>query len=474
MIYIFTSLIALVLTQSGIVEELSESNFNTFIESNERVLIEFYAPWCGHCKALEPEYEKAAEGLKEIASNTRLAKIDATVEKDLAMKYDVSGFPTLKYFMGDPVTAMEYSGGRTEETIVSWVIKRELPVVTMLETSDELVNLKEKGKLVLVGFAAEDSDEIAAIQEFGEIERDHCVTGLGTEELSKVLDLKFPSYILYRSFDETPVKGEDFANLKEFFQNNRFPVLDEMKPENYQLYMDRGLPIAWLSINEDDDKTREIFEKHAANYIGVFCAVWVDAVKYKEHIEGNLGIVGTPGLMIVNSQKNVKFSFSGSFSEDADYEAFFEGFVQDTLTKFLKTQDPPTEDDGNVKVIVGSTWDELVLNREDGAGVFLMYYAPWCGHCKKLLPDWKVLADDLKEEKRIVIAKIDATENDAPEPIQGFPTLVFYPHSGDKEIYKGDRTLEDLKEFVAKQLGDSAASVSEEEEPQANNAHDEL
>jgi len=474
MIYIITALVIALLACGGIVEELSESNFNTFIESNERVLVEFYAPWCGHCKALEPEYKNAAESLKAIDSITKLAKVDATAEKDLAIKYEVSGFPTLKYFNGDPEEVVDYSGGRTEETIVSWVIKRELPVVTMLETSDQLTILKEKGKLILVGFAAPDTDQMIAIQEFGESERDHCVTGVGTEELAKTLDITFPSYILYRSFDDTPVIGEEFVSIREFFQKNRFPILDEMRPENYQLYMDRGIPVAWLSIKEDDEKTRKIFEKHAANYIGIFSAVWVDADKYKEHIEGNLGILNTPGLMIVNNQKNSKFSFSGSFSEDADLETFFEGFVSGTLDKFLKSQDPPTEDDGNVEVIVGSTWQKQVMERDDGAAVFVMYYAPWCGHCKKLIVQWRVLADDLKEEKRIVIAKLDSTENDSPEPIQGFPTLVFYTPSAEKEIYTGERTLEDLKEFVRKKLDGVSSSETEQEEDKTTTTHDEL
>jgi protein disulfide-isomerase A1 len=57
-----------------------------------------FAPWCGHCKALAPEYEEAATSLKE--KNIRLAKIDCTEEADLCQQFGVEGYPTLKIFRG--------------------------------------------------------------------------------------------------------------------------------------------------------------------------------------------------------------------------------------------------------------------------------------------------------------------------------------------------------------------------------------
>jgi protein disulfide-isomerase A1 len=68
-----------------------------------------FAPWCGHCKALAPEYEEAATTLKE--KNIPLAKVDCTEESDLCAEYGVEGYPTLKVFRGaDTITA--YSGAR--------------------------------------------------------------------------------------------------------------------------------------------------------------------------------------------------------------------------------------------------------------------------------------------------------------------------------------------------------------------------
>ncbi|CAI5702317.1 hypothetical protein KXD40_005188 [Peronospora effusa] len=98
---------------------LTEKNFEKeVLQSNDYWLVEFYAPWCGHCKQLEPEYKTAAKKLKKHA---RLGAVDATVHQQLAQKYQVKGYPTIKEFGAKKKRPQDYRGGRTAREIVAYV-----------------------------------------------------------------------------------------------------------------------------------------------------------------------------------------------------------------------------------------------------------------------------------------------------------------------------------------------------------------
>ena len=83
-------------------------------------MVEFYAPWCGHCKSLEPEYKKAAGALEGIV---KLVAVDATVATALGSKYGVQGFPTLKIFGADKKAPTDYQGERKADALISNCMK---------------------------------------------------------------------------------------------------------------------------------------------------------------------------------------------------------------------------------------------------------------------------------------------------------------------------------------------------------------
>jgi protein disulfide-isomerase-like protein len=86
---------------SHILTICSPSTFNKVIDGSKAALIEFYAPWCGHCKRLTPEYKKLGEAIAtnpKLNSRVVIAKVDADQHRELGERFQVQGFPTSKSF----------------------------------------------------------------------------------------------------------------------------------------------------------------------------------------------------------------------------------------------------------------------------------------------------------------------------------------------------------------------------------------
>jgi len=90
------------------------TSMNQVINSDELWLVEFYAPWCGHCQRLEPEWKKAAKNLKGIAN---VAAVDMDAHGHVGSPYGVRGFPTIKVFGYDKSKPSDYQGARSADAI---------------------------------------------------------------------------------------------------------------------------------------------------------------------------------------------------------------------------------------------------------------------------------------------------------------------------------------------------------------------
>jgi len=105
-----------------------------------------------------------------------------------------------------------------------------------------------------------------------------------------------------------------------------------------------------------------------------------------------------------------KFTLPGEITADS-LVAFATQWKNKELKKEYKSAEVPAEShDGNVRVLVGKNFNEVVY--QDQKDVLVEFYAPWCGHCKKLTPIYESVAKKFRGFENLVIAKMDSTENE--------------------------------------------------------------
>ncbi|XP_014808192.1 PREDICTED: protein disulfide-isomerase A3 [Calidris pugnax] len=132
-------------SNDGPVKVVVAENFDEIVNAEDKdVLIEFYAPWCGHCKNLEPKYKELGEKLSK-DPNIVIAKMDATAN-DVPSPYEVRGFPTI-YFApaGKKQSPKKYEGGREVSDFISY-LKREATNAPVLQEEDKTKKSKKKVK----------------------------------------------------------------------------------------------------------------------------------------------------------------------------------------------------------------------------------------------------------------------------------------------------------------------------------------
>lgn len=155
---------AVATARNSAVIDLIPSNFDDVVlKSGKPTLVEFFAPWCGHCKNLAPVWEELALTFEKNKDQIQIAKVDADAEKSLGKRFGVQGFPTLKYFDGKSETPEDYKSGRDLESLTDFIVKKtgikpkkaQKPASDVVMLSDSTFKTEIGGdKAALVAFTA--------------------------------------------------------------------------------------------------------------------------------------------------------------------------------------------------------------------------------------------------------------------------------------------------------------------------------
>ncbi|KAG5464552.1 hypothetical protein LSCM1_00743 [Leishmania martiniquensis] len=445
---------------SAEVQVATKNNFDKVV-SSELTLVKFYAPWCGHCKTLAPEFIKAAEMLEGIAT---LAEVDCTKEEDLATQHEIKGFPTLLMFRNGEMVKT-YEGPRTATDIVAFVKSQVGPAMKSIGKSDDLEELKKQTlPLCVVKTANADSEMAALMTKVADTLRSEMNFALVTDASISEVDA-MESIAVYRNGTEreayvgtTPMTTE---SVKRFLTTAMLDYFGELGHATFRKYMkaNQGMPLGWLFIDKNTDPALK----------GSLVTV---AKKYRSqvlltHIDGDQHGVVARQLGIAEGAKFPAFVIDIDRHHHvmpADIPITVESIV-DFVEKYIKGETkesimseavPDKETVNGLTTVVGHTFAQYTDGTRD---VMLLFYAPWCGHCKKLHPEYEKVAKSLEDEN-VIIAKIDATANDFNRErfeISGFPTMYFIAAGKSPIVYEGGRTADAITAFVKSHMTASSA-----------------
>ncbi|CAH8862753.1 unnamed protein product [Trichobilharzia szidati] len=466
----------LIFTSAEVTEEdgvlvLNKNNFDEVIKGNQFILVEFYAPWCGHCKALAPEYKEAARKLKDMGSPIKLAKVDATVEGELASRYEVKGYPTLKFFRNQQ-EPIDFSAERDSESIVNWCMKKTKPSVDYIESVDACKQFINDANIAVLGFIKDtETSELAAFQKVAdELDDASFAVANSSEIMAEYGITSTPKVVVFKKFDDDRVDftGDSFDNLSHFVRVEMVPLVTEFSQKTASIVF--GSPVQKhivVILSKASDYARYIDDltKVSRQFKGKAHMMIVDI-----DVEDNLRVLEFFGLTkseaptyrIVELRDEVtKYKPESNEFSASSMAEFTQKFLDGKVKPFLMSEEIPTEQTGAVRVLVGKNYNDVVTDKSKA--VFVKLYAPWCGHCKALAPTWEELAEAFKNSDDIIIAKMDSTVNEVEDlKVTSFPTLKYYPKNSDEVIdYTGDRSFEALKKFVES----GGKSEKPEEEP---------
>lgn len=259
--------------------------------------------------------------------------------------------------------------------------------------------------------------------------------------------------------------------LKKFVATNSLPLLIEFNHETAQKIFGGDIKshvLLFLKKGEDHfEKISEAARSIAKPFKEQVLFVTIDA--NEEDHQRILEFFGmkkeeVPAARLIKLEEDMaKYKPKSSEITAESLKEFVQDFLDGKLKQHLLGQDLPEDwDKEPVKVLVSSNFDEVAFNKDKH--VLVEFYAPWCGHCKQLVPIYDKLGEHFKDSEDVVIAKMDATVNELEHTkITSFPTIKLYSKGDNKAIdYNGPRTLEAMTKFC-ETGGVDGASVDEEE-----------
>jgi len=462
-----------------IVADLTNENAERILSSHEYVLLLGYASWCARSSELMPEFAFAATALNDMGSPVLLAKMDGDRHTKVASKYNIKGYPTVLFFVNG--TSHVYTGGLGRDEIVIWVRKKTGVPTMRLSSVSEAKQFLKRNQTSAVGLfetfegiayeefvkaAVEDNDV-----QFVEVNKVEVATFLSPE----ISRLPY-SLGLIKSEPEKSVlfEGEFIKEMiLQFIELNKYPLVTRLTEHNSpKVYSSPiKLQVFLFAGPHEYESILSVFQDAAKKFKAKIMFILVDSTD-ENLAKPMLTLFGLEALKpIVAAFDNTigsKYLLESEISA-SNLENFCSELVAGNLLPYYKSEPIPIESKGDVRVVVGKTFDDIVLNSSQD--VLLELYAPWCVNCKSVSKLTEKVAKHFKGITSLLVARIDVSANEHPNlQVDNYPSLLFYRANDKKIPIKASKmsTLKDLIQFVKDNTEVPPTGVKKVEESQAN------
>mmetsp|Transcript_70945 Transcript_70945/g.112124 ORF Transcript_70945/g.112124 Transcript_70945/m.112124 type:complete len:545 (+) Transcript_70945:40-1674(+) len=495
------------LAHDGKVYFLDESNFSAGVRKYAHTFVKFFAPWCAACTHMAPEWEKMAKMASTF--DVPVVKVDVSTESggNLAQEYDVRSTPTLMLFKGDAAIRAKYTGHRDMSSMSDWLgYKVEGENVALPEPTEE--GLKKEwaphARLKLLGLqsgGAGDTDLEVLVEALAFSLNPNgpgadipvASVSLPTSEMDKlgISCPQLPCLVLLRDYEFEDNKVATFVE-----KDSTLKISTRIK-----LFMDWLDPLKMPVLIPAADDTEHLFlREHAqqpgnavAMYFGSDAEVrrdihklavefapsepqlkWVHAVpdEFGQNLASMVGVDAAdfPDFVIwefgkAEDDDRIYRFLKQSSNADAEFpDEGVEGKVR-TFVERYKSKSLEPEKDPVLEVTSKTFEDEVIKASSD---VLVEFYAPWCGHCKALAPEYKQVARHYSKDDQIKIVKVDATvHSHSSVDVKSFPTLMFYTALDKKKPitlkFEASRDRHSIIELVEKHRSTSATCAAGDE-----------
>lgn len=447
---------------------LTAANFEEFLAEHPVMFVEFYAPWCGHCKKMAPEFQRLVQRMNDDINSIPVVKVDVTQESALGDKYAIQGFPTLKLFKNGEV--IDYKGPRTETHMYNFIIRESGDVLKKLGSKSEIEQFLKTPLGVLYVLPEEDEKALDNFRELANSIKDALFAYTHNQEDTKSIGLKDTyNLLIVRDFDDGNKsmggsKGFSIKDMQSFIEEHRYPALLEFDEKVAQRVLGERRPAIILFTDDYDIPEVKDFKEVAKEFKGlIYFGLSKIQSGFGERLSAIADVGRGPAVRIISANPQGVEKYIVNDTTKHGIAQGIEDFRAGRLPPFYKSELQPAPQTGAVKNLIGNNFYGEVINNDKF--VLVEGYAPWCGHCKNLEPIYEELASKLSHNKDIVIAKMDATKNEFPGfNVRGYPTIMLYkPGSKNAPIYyNGERTVELLTQFLEEHVGRKLNGKAEE------------